>query len=202
MPKAATTLARNGWVYQIKVTLLDSQPAIWRRLLVPADITLEKLHRVLQVAMGWDDQHLHHFIVGKVFYESPLPFDNGFVDSEAGDAVTARLCDVLPRVKAKMVYEYDFGDSWLHNIEVEKIVEPPVEGQVPSCLAGANACPPEDCGGPPGYMDMLEALRDSNHPEHEAMSEWIGGEFDPAHFDIAVVNRRLKPKGRRATAKA
>ena len=151
--------------------------------------------------MGWEDVHLQHFIVGKVIYESPLPFDNGFVDPEAGDAVTARLCDVLPRVKAKMIYEYDFGDSWLHRIEVEKIVEPPVDGQVPSCLAGANACPLEDCGGPPGYMDLLEALGDPEHPQHAEMSEWMGGEFDAAHFDIAAVNRKLKPKGRRAAVK-
>ena len=198
MPKAAVKPTSAGPVYQIKVTLEDLEPAIWRRLLVPADITLEKLHRVLQVAMGWEDEHLHHFMVGKVIYESPHPYADTFGDPDTESAVTARLCEVLPRVKAKMDYEYDFGDGWLHRIEVEKIVEQPVEEQVPSCLAGANACPPEDCGGPPGYVDLLEALRDPEHPEHESMFDWIGEEFDPVHFDVAAVTRALKPKARRA----
>ena len=201
MPKAAGTPARAGRVYQIKVTLNETAPPIWRRLLVAEDITLLKLHRVLQIAMGWEDCHLHHFIAGKVFYSSPPPYADSFDDSSDESEAKARLCDVLPRVKAKMDYEYDFGDGWMHSIVVEKIDESANERQVPSCIEGAQACPPEDCGGAPGYADLLETLADPDHEQREEVLEWIGGEFDPAHFDIAAVNRALKPRGRRAAVK-
>jgi len=92
-----------------------------------------------------------------------------------------------------MLYEYDFGDGWMHKIVVEKIVAPSPKVKAPCCVAGVRACPPEDCGGPYRYAEFLKAIRDPSHPEHEDMVEWLGGEFDPAYFDLEDVNQQLAP---------
>ncbi|MBM4275060.1 MAG: plasmid pRiA4b ORF-3 family protein [Deltaproteobacteria bacterium] len=179
-------------VYQIKVTLKGSRPPIWRRLQVPGDITLAKLHRILQVAMGWFDSHLHQFKIGRAYYGIPDKelFSNFFSDTK--DEKRFKLQQLPLREKSKFVYEYDFGDSWEHEILVEKIL-PREEGQhYPCCLKGKGACPPEDVGGIWGYADLLEALSDPQHPDREDMLEWVGGEFDPGAFDLDEVNRNFK----------
>jgi len=182
--KAATPSA----VYQIKVMLEDSHPPIWRRLLVPDDITLADLHDIIQVAMGWENYHLHQFIVKGEYYGEPHP-DYGF---EMHDERKVTLRQIAPREGFKFRYEYDFGDSWLHQILVEKIL-PPEPGQFyPLCIKGKRACPPEDVGGIWGYYNFLEAIQDPDHPEHEDCLEWIGGEFDPEAFDLEAVNQGLR----------
>jgi len=180
-----------GSVYRIKVTLKGIKPPIWRRIEVSDRITLAKLHLVLQVVMGWTDSHLHHFIIGKTYYGEPDP-DFGV------DTVNEKRVELsqLPLTeKSKFIYEYDFGDSWEHEILIEKILPASDGKKAPVCLKGSRACPPEDIGGVWGYAEFLEAVDDPQHPEHEDMMEWVGGQFDPEAFDLAEVNQYLKRIG-------
>jgi len=178
-------------VHQLRVSLHNVSPPVWRRLQVPSNITLLRLHRLLQIVMGWSDYHLHQFLLGEVTYAIPDPEEDESFDFHPRDERRAKLDKVLPEVGDSMVYEYDFGDGWQHKIVVEK-VQPPEEGvQYPRCVSGRRACPPEDCGGPYGYPEFLEALLDPNHPEHRMYSDWIGGEFDPEEFDLEEINRAL-----------
>ncbi len=174
-------------IYQLKVTLKGSKPPIWRRIQVPSDTRLGKLHRILQVVMGWTDSHLHQFIVGQTYYGVPDPDFGTDVRSER----TVPLNRVLQEPKDKIVYEYDFGDSWEHEVLLEKVLPPDPETRYPMCLTGKRACPPEDCGGIWGYAEFLEAIRSPEHEEHESMLEWIGGSFDPEEFDVDDVNAGL-----------
>jgi hypothetical protein len=178
-------------IYQLKVTLLDTRPPIWRRLLVPAGLTLEVLHDVLQLAMGWYDSHLHEFRVGQKRFGKPDPDDELMDLPAVGNERTAHLFKVLGKAKAKAMYTYDFGDSWEHAIVVEKVLPPEPGVAYPLCVAGKLQCPPEDCGGIPGYYNLLEAIRDPEHEEHEDMLDWVGGDYDPQAFAVDDVNRRL-----------
>ncbi len=191
------TVEKPQQIYQIKVTLLDTDPPIWRRLLVPADLTLEQLHNVLQIAMGWEDCHMHEFRIGPQRYGTPDPMERAFGGPPTASERTARLFDVLARVGAKAVYTYDFGDSWDHQIVVEKRLAPEPGSAYPACLAGERHGPPEDCGGIPGFYNLLEAIRDPEHEEHEELLDWVGGSFDPDAFSVDEVNRRLAPLQRR-----
>jgi Plasmid pRiA4b ORF-3-like protein len=176
-------------IYQLKVTLQDSKPPIWRRVQVPADIKLSHLHNVLQLVMGWDNAHLHQFIIDGTYYGMTGP-DLDMMDMEVEDERKVKLNAVVGP-KGKFVYEYDFGDSWEHRIVVEKALPPEAGTKYPLCTAGARNGPPEDCGGIWGYADLLAALKDPKHPEHDDMEEWIGGEFDPEAFDLEEINSRL-----------
>jgi hypothetical protein len=177
-------------IYQIKVTLRKSQPLIWRRIRLRSDVTLAKLHRILQCAMGWEDAHLHRFVIRGERYGIPDEDDIG--PSETRDERKYKLCDVMPGEGAQFIYLYDFGDNWEHILVVESAL-PPQEGfRYPSCLAGDRTCPPEDVGGLPGYESFLEAISDPAHPEHKDFAEWIGGPFDPDTFDVDEVNERLR----------
>jgi len=184
-------------IVQIKVTLLGTTPPIWRRLLVPADMTLEQLHRVLQEAMGWDDDHLHEFRIGQRRFGRPDPDDRLLRRSPIGNERTVRLIAVLDKVGAKAVYTYDFGDSWKHEIVVEKVLPPEPGCSYPICVGGKLHGPPEDCGGIPGFYNLLEAISDPKHPRYEEMSEWMGDDFDPEAFSVDDVNRGLAHLQRR-----
>jgi hypothetical protein len=186
-PKKAQT---DVPIYQIKVTLEDSKPPIWRRILVRSDITLGQLHDVLQAVMGWADYHLHQFTVGRTYYGVPDPAYEGFV--EIHDESRVKLDRIVTGEKFKFRYEYDFGDSWWHTLLVEKILPPEPGVHYPVCVKGKGACPPEDVGGIWGYYMFLKAIQDPDHPEHESYLEWIGGEFDPEAFDLDEVNERLR----------
>jgi hypothetical protein len=178
-------MAKSEIVFQLKVTLLGSSPPIWRRVLVPSDLTLSKLHDVLQVLMGWTDSHLHQFHAAGAVY--------GTLDPESGlerkSEQKARLNDVLGRPKDRMVYEYDFGDSWEHEVLLEKMLPREPKVRYPVVTAGRRACPPEDVGGVWGYADFLKAIRDSSHSDHEEMVEWAGEGFDSEAFDVGEANR-------------
>jgi len=173
--------------YQLKVALVGIEPPIWRKLAVPGGISLGALHDVLLRAMGWDGGHMHLFHVGKTNYGEPHP-ELDHVE----DQWETRLCDVAPKAKAKFTWEYDMGDSWMHEIVVEKIdaASPPLKGAA-VCLDGARACPPEDCGGVWGYEDLLKAIADPKHESHEEMLEWVGRKFDPEYFDLGATNKAL-----------
>lgn len=177
--------------YQLKITLVGAEPPVWRRVLVPGDVNLAGLHMVIQYAMGWSNSHLHMFHVGKTRYAPRTP---DWDDVEDERKVILR--DIAPKAGAKFFYEYDMGDSWRHEIRVEAITKAAATPQRPECLAGAGACPPEDCGGIGGYEDLLAALRDPKHEQHDEIVEWVGGDFDPEAFDLAAVNKALGRRGR------
>jgi len=186
MPRRA---APPSQIYQIKITLKHSKPPIWRRLEVADSITLAHLHMIIQIAMGWDDSHLHQFSIGEIYYGVPDPSDF----EEVQDERRVKLNHLLTEPKQKLTYEYDFGDSWEHDVLLEKLLPPEAGVDYPRCTAGKRACPPDDVGGIWGYESFLEAIRDPKHPEHEEMLEWAGGAFDPEAFDIAAVNAILHP---------
>jgi hypothetical protein len=189
MPTKKLEIPRE--IYQIKVTLLGTRPPIWRRLLVPAGLTLEQLHDVVQLAMGWQDCHMHDFRIGQQTFGTP-DLAEGFMGlpSTASERA-AHLFNVLGKVGAKIVYTYDFGDGWEHGITVEKILPPEAGKAYPVCIDGKRQGPPEDCGGVPGFYDLLQALGDPQHEEHEERRDWLGGDFDPEAFSIDEANRRL-----------
>ncbi len=173
-------------IFQIHITLRHLDPPVWRRIEVPIDIKLGRLHRVVQTAMGWTDSHLHAFRIGDLSY--------GIPDAEFPDETRNERNVRLNRVATNgdtFIYEYDFGDGWVHDITIELEQAADATIHYPRCIEGARACPPEDCGGPPGYTDLIEALRDSAHPRHDQMRAWAGSDFDPESFDPANVNQRL-----------
>lgn len=173
-------------VYQLKATIVETKPPVWRRVVVAEDITLSGLHDVLQAAFGWWDCHLHEFEIRGVRYG----VDDGEDWQPPKDERRARLRDVLKEVSS-FLYVYDFGDYWRHRVVVEKVFPAEPGARYPSCTGGRRACPPEDCGGSWGYHELLAAIKDPDHEEHESMLEWAGGEFDPEAFDVADVQHRL-----------
>jgi hypothetical protein len=176
-------------VYQIKVTLVGSKPPIWRRVLVASDTTLAGLHDVIQAVFGWWDSHLHEFIVGETHYGQPHPEYDFWVTMY--DEADFRLADIVPGEDFKFRYVYDFGDDWRHQVLVEKILPPDPEQDLPRCIKGRRACPPEDVGGIWGYENMLEVLADPTDEEYNVFVEWIGDEFDPKAFDLQAANEAL-----------
>ncbi len=178
-------------LYQLKITLKWSKPPIWRRVLVRADMKLDRLHNVIQLVMPWTNSHLHQFVAGRTFYGSAEPGFEG-MGSETLNEKRYTVADLAPAAKKKFIYEYDFGDGWEHELVVEKVLPPDPAFKHPTCLAGANACPPDDCGGIGGYYDLLETLADPKHPDHAHLKEWIGGEWDAAQFDLDAANDMLK----------
>ncbi len=180
--------APSGDAYQLKITLNGSKPPIWRRVVVPSEITLAGLHHVIQLVMGWGDEHLHAFNIDGQEYSQPSPDD----EMEYEDEAEYRLGDVMNRPKGKFRYVYDFGDSWEHDIVLEKIIPAKDAPAMMVCTAGKMRCPMEDCGGIWGYYDLLKVLADPKNPEHENMKEWAGGVINPEDFDINAVNKNLK----------
>jgi hypothetical protein len=175
-------------VFQLKVTLNNVRPPVWRRIQTK-DCTLEKLHALIQVAMGWEFDHPYRFVIGGVKYVDLDTMNDG----EAEDACATELGDVLPirNLRPRFLYEYDFGDEWIHQVIVEERFPPEHGVRYPRCVGGERACPPEDCGGPWDYADFVEAVQNPDHERHEELLEWMGGDFDPEAFDIEAVNRRL-----------
>lgn len=178
--------------YTLHVQLKGIDPPVWRRLIVPGELTLFQLHQVLQVTMGWYHSHLHQFIVehptkGLMYYGEPSPEDDYFHENEQ----RVRLAHIATAKDATLVYEYDFGDGWRHLITVEQIETMPQGEAYPWCLDGQRACPPEDVGGIGGYANFLEAWRNRDHPEHHDMRRWVGKHFKPELFSVQQVNSAL-----------
>lgn len=184
-------------ICQLKVTLLGTSPPIWRRLLVPAGLTLAQLHDVLQAAMGWQDCHMHEFRAGQRHFGRPNPDDRLMGLPSVENERTVRLSSVLGRVGAKIIYTYDFGDSWEHGLVLEKRLSRDPNTAYPVCTGGQLACPPEDCGGIGGFYDLLDALGDPAHDQYDELRDWVGDDYDPAAFSVDHVNRMLAPLHRR-----
>ena len=168
-------------IYQVKITLQHIHPPIWRRVLTN-DCSLDELHDIVQVCMGWEDEHMYAFVIEGEEFGNPdhsePEYDSRFV----------RLSEVVNGGHTSFLYDYDFGDEWRHIIDIEKTL--PVEEGVryPRCVKGERACPPEDCGGPYGYPYFLDKIQDPEHDEHEEALEWVGDEFDPEECDLEDIN--------------
>jgi hypothetical protein len=171
-------------IYELKVSLKEIRPQIWRLIQVPSDTNLRRMHKILQKAMGWENYHLYVFIVDGNKYSEPNS------DWHVMDSRMLTLNKIFAGGKKSFQYDYDMGDGWEHEITLKKQIESDITR--PSCIGGARACPPEDCGGVPGYYQFLEAIADPKNPEHDTMLEWVGGSYDPKAFDMAKVDRALK----------
>jgi len=179
-------------IYQIKVTIIGSEPSIWRQIQVPGNVSLHRLHLILQAVMGWQNYHLYRFNLGGTDYGLPDSEEDAYNKMEVRDARQTKLSSIVPMDETRFLYEYDFGDSWEHEVLVERIGVKETKVLYPVCVSGARACPPEDCGGIPGYAELLKVLGDPNHEEYHNMKEWAGPRFDPEKFSLAKVNRLLK----------
>ncbi len=187
-------------IFQFKITLNDSKPKIWRRIQVPSDYSFFDLHVAIQDAMGWTDSHLHGFRITKsktavpIIIQYPDPEDDFGFGREVLDERKVVISDYFGKTIKQCVYEYDFGDGWDHTILFEKQLLVESGETLPVCIAGENACPPEDCGGVWGYMNLLQVLKNPKHPDHKDILEWLdigkATEFDPMHFDPKTVDFR------------
>lgn len=173
--------------YHLRISLAAIEPPIWRQITVPADITLFGLHQILQVVMGWECYHLHEFQVGEKRYGVPDPSLFGIVKDDR----QVRLRRIAKKPGAHFTYLYDFGDGWLHDVVVERIEPMTSETVFPRCHDGERACPPEDCGGFGGYGELVKALGNSEHPEHQRLRQWAGKHYDPELFSLQAVNSAL-----------
>lgn len=176
-------------IYQLRIALADVTPPVWRRVLVPGGYTLDRVHRVIQYAMGWQDLHLHSFDIGGQPYGQPDPVG----ELAVRDELDARLDGVAGKGDV-FHYTYDFGDWWEHEVTVEDVSGADPDTRYPACVGGARACPPEDIGGAPGYGELLAALAEPGHPRRESMLGWLGRAYDPDEFDpdrASTLLRRL-----------
>jgi hypothetical protein len=198
--------------YRIKITLRNSNPLIWRRIIVPAEITFKRLHDVIQVAMGWRNYHLYDFNIKeenlRVTCDEEAIAEYDFYSkiklTKANDpqGYIAKLLEIKPKLSDKIKidryltdykaveYIYDFGDYWKHSILLEEIVED-YEYAYPICLDGEGACPPEDVGGILEYEEFLDIMKDEKHPEHKKLKEWASNNYYKETFDINDINHRM-----------
>ena len=210
-------------IYQLKISIAGAKPPIWRRVQVPARITLAQLHEVIQALMGWYDSHLHLFDLphreaetkslktnkarrDAIHYGPKIGDDGPFSwDEDLSDEALAALCDVMPTEKGHFLYTYDMGDSWDHDIVVEKILPADPNIAYPVCVTGQRNGPIEDCGGIWGYEDLLQILADKTHEEHDERKEWLKdaygvSKWDGDAFALDQINKKLKklqPKPKR-----
>ncbi|OGV99380.1 MAG: hypothetical protein A2Z59_03005 [Nitrospinae bacterium RIFCSPLOWO2_02_39_17] len=179
-------------IYQIKIILSGSKPPIWRRFLIESNENLYKLHQVTQVVMGWTNSHMHQYRQNKLYYGTPGKESESDFGFKTLDEKKYKINQVMDKPRTKIIYEYDFGDSWDHDLILEKTLTKDEKFNYPICLDGAMACPPEDCGGLGGYYNLLDIIKNPEHEEHEEMMEWLGGEFNPGEFDLESINKILK----------
>ena len=183
------TAKPKPFIYQLKITLLEINPPIWRRIQVPSTLPLCCLHDAFQAVMGWTDSHLHQFENDGKYWGDPAnrEFED---DIEIIDESKVSVAKLLLAEGEAMVYVYDYGDNWRHEVVLEKIV-PADAPTKPVCLAGERRCPPEDVGGPSGYQEFLEVIFKPGHEEFSHFRGWAGGKFHAEEFDLAAVNKAL-----------
>jgi hypothetical protein len=177
-------------ILQLKITLIASDPTIWRRVLIADHLTLYQLHQVIQIAMGWTNSHLHLFDIDGKLYSLP-EFELDDWDEPVSNERRARLFAFDWEPKKRFRYDYDFGDNWRHDVVIEKLRQIEEGVRYPKCIGGARACPPEDVGGISGYGDFLQAIGDPMNEEHESMLMWVGGAFNSELFSTDDVNAKL-----------
>ena len=191
MPKAGQKPACSDDIFQFRITLMDIEPPIWRRIQV-RDCPLDEFHEHIQAAMGWENHHLHQFTINDVEFgpvaPDAMPFGPDFEDE-----TQVILSNVLPQQggRLRFGYTYDFGDDWRHEVLFEGKPDAVVGQKYPVCLEGERTCPPEDIGGPWGFADYLEALADPAHEQHAELTEWRGP-FDAEDFDAAKITSGMR----------
>ncbi len=178
-------------IYLLKITLLQSTPPIFRRLLVPSNFLLSNLHKIIQTAMGWTNSHLHQFIKNDKNYTERMGMDYLWDEEDNVDYLTIEISDLLEKEMDSIIYEYDFGDGWEHEVLLEEILERDQNIIYPICVDGAMNCPPDDCGGIFGFYEMLKILKQPKHEEYKSYLMWLGGKYDPEKFDLKKVNKML-----------
>ncbi len=191
-------------IVRLRIELSDMDPPIWRRVDVPADFPLRRVHDVIQAVFDWLDYHLHQFEVGDRLYGAPEYDDGDIGGKHLYSDRNVRLGALLDRGVERFIYRYDFGDDWEHVITVEGVLDPEDGVEYPILVDGARRAPPEDCGGPPGFEVFLEAMRDEAHEEHEAVMAWYGERFDPDDLELDVVEAmlgRIRASRRKGPAK-
>lgn len=174
----------------LHIELANIEPKVWRDFVVPSTTPLPVLHQIIQGVMGWQNCHLHEFQFGTARYGQPDPDELDAVRAERGVSLSEALGGLN-----SFRYLYDFGDDWQHKVTVKEVLPGKSGRKVPRCLAGENACPPEDVGGPWGYEAFLAAIQDPQHEEHSAMLDSHGGSFDPTTFDVDSINQQLTGRG-------
>jgi hypothetical protein len=175
-------------IYQLKITLLETKPLVWRQFQVESRMALDQLHEVIQTVMGWESCYLHEYQLDKKRFGIP---DDEFPDDNTLNEQNYVISDLLKQEKTSLTYVYDFGDHWQHQLTLEKILPYTSECTLPYCLDGANACPPEGVGGTFAYADFIAAINDPSHESHEDFIQWIGDDFSPTRFDLSTINDRL-----------
>ncbi len=191
--KTHAKLKASAPIYQLKITLKNSKPPIWRRVLVPGFMNLDDLHEIIQLSMGWFDSHLHQFDIDSILYGPPIEDDWGMETIENEEEYS--LQTLSGKLEPYFDYIYDFGDDWQHRITVEKVLPPEDAKPYPVIIKGKRACPPEDIGGIWGYQEFLEAYNNPDNDNHQAMQEWAGPDFESERFDkddIDEINLALK----------
>lgn len=196
VPKDKSSTTQKSYsasaVLELRITLKHSEPKVERTLVVRADITFGELHYCIQRVMGWENAHLHEFKVGTQRVGMKLE-DGFFADGGLLLEDDVKLFELMPECKGKFIYWYDFGDDWMHDIKAKVLAPSRTQGLVlPCCTAGGGACPPEDCGGPWGYAEMLEDLRSGSTQRKKEIRSWMGRAFDPAAFDLKAVDLALR----------
>ena len=191
-------MKKRNLVYQFKITLKEIEPLIWRGIQVPSKYTFWDLHVAIQDAMGWLDCHLHEFRIKKPTSQEVLKIgipSEDIYDDNVLAGWELNIADIFQVSGEFAEYEYDFGDSWIHEIFLEDILIADNSVKYPTCIGGQRSCPPEDCGGTWGYQELLEIIKTPSHEEYQSMKEWLGGEFDPEAFEPRKV-RFDNPKKR------
>ncbi|MCB0413120.1 MAG: plasmid pRiA4b ORF-3 family protein [Bdellovibrionales bacterium] len=184
MAKKKATAKQKPRVYEFTVSLVNTMPLVWRKFLAHEIIDLDELHMLIQITMGWNNAHLYAFeINGKSYSDEESAVEMDYLPSDG-----IELRDVLGPSK-KFTYTYDFGDDWLHEIEITNILEDDPKMNYPVCIAGENACPPEDCGGPHSFENLKKVITGKNSKEKDELLTWLGGFYNPATFDPNFVNK-------------
>ena len=180
--------------FQFKIHILDIEsPDVWRRLLVPGNFSFHHFHHIIQASFGWTNSHLYEYSPEGIGSDPVITHPEFEPENEYRNSLRFKLSKYFVNKGDKIIYTYDFGDSWEHSIVLEKRLPVDPNTTYPICTDGQLACPPEDCGGVPGFYDLVEALADPNHERHEEMLDWIGDDFDPQAFSVDNVNRMLAP---------
>jgi hypothetical protein len=180
-------------IYQLYIELMEIEPKIWRRILIPNDFSVADFHKIIQTTMGWENAHLHQFIKDKINYSTRMHDDDDKWDEMGSeDYANLKVGDLLVKINDKILYEYDFGDSWMHSIVLEKKVPEDRNSQYPICIDGARDCPPEDCGGVQGYFHILEIMKKPGTKKYVEMQEWLEFEFEPEYFNSEEINAYLQ----------
>ena len=180
-------------IIQLKITIENSKPAIWRRVRVEKQTTFFELHHIIQITFGWQNYHVYEFFIDNHKLGAPDDYLKNVPSTDEGviDARDIALDSLIVQPRETFKYEYDFGDSWMHRIVVERFLPKEEFIEYPYCMSGKYSSPPEDCGGISGYYDMLKILKDKKHPDYKETLKWVGKKFDPLYFDKEGVNKKL-----------